>query len=226
MATEWPSLDDANDESLKMIQRVAATNTKTFLSLLEESYQWDDDVNNLDLDNLDAFRGKKEKKSKGEKKKRGVDFSSFEMHLAAHEGETVEIKTYPKLVVSCKFEVRNCEVHALKYCLTHHLVPAVDAPEIRHGDSKILSAQTAWVETPDKPLRTIKVPVDSLMCSNAGFVPMMEDAASSSSSGGSEASDDSNEELMALDSDQSSDDFNQDLEQLEKDLMASHKDLF
>ena len=25
---EWPSLDDATDESLKMIQRVAATNTK------------------------------------------------------------------------------------------------------------------------------------------------------------------------------------------------------
>ena len=106
MATkEWPSLDDATDESLKMIQRVAATNTKTFLSLLEESYPWDDDVNNLDLDNLDSVRGKKGNKSKGEKKKRGVDFSSFEMHLAAHEGVTVEVKTYPKLVVSCKLEI-------------------------------------------------------------------------------------------------------------------------
>ena len=159
-------------------------------------------------------RGRKRRKQRNEwrNKKEGSKhskLSSFDLD-ASYDGETIEVPCYAKLVVS------------------------FDAPIIAPpSNPKFLQVQTAWVETPSRPLRKIKITSESLEGKKQGYYlpPNMgddddiySDSSSSESSGdgrkngdaGGDGNESSGSEMMSLHSDASSDGFNNDAIDVEK----------
>ena len=208
-------LNHASDSTLRMIQRRAAINTKKFLDVLEESYgEWEKDSFAGSDDEDGGGKGSKKRGRKGKKRKdHALQRKAFDYDLATsgYVGETFEIQCFPKLVVS------------------------FDQLSIQPKKTKFLQVQTAWIETPDRPIRSFKINPDSLLGSDSGLISqeLMEEFLSSSSDdettdgeGGGAAKDGRNgdaesssgSDIMSLHSDASSDDFNEDQTHLAEEL--------
>eukprot|EP00944_MAST-04C_sp_MAST-4C-sp1_P016120 g16120.t1 len=221
------------DES---IRRRAAKSSVSFIELLEQSAGYDDDIESIassigrDQENVEGLeflqssgylerkkaRRRKRRKHRNQSrrnKKEGSKhskLSSFDLVDAEYDGETIEVPCYAKLVVS------------------------FDAPIIAPpSNPKFLQVQTAWVETPSRPLRKIMVTSESLEGKKQGYYlpPNMgddddiySDSSSSESSGdgrkngdaGGDGNESSGSEMMSLHSDASSDGFNNDAIDVEK----------
>ena len=216
------------DES---IRRRAAKSSVSFIELLEKSAGYDDDIDSIassigkeDQENMEGLeflessgylerkkarrRKRRKQRNQWRNKKEGSKhskLSSFDLD-ASYDGETIEVPCYAKLVVS------------------------FDAPEIAPpSNPKFLQVQTAWVETPSRPLRKIKVTSDSLQGKKTSYylpANMDDDDDIYSNSSSSESSRDgdadrdgnasSGSEMMSLHSDASSDGFNNDAIDVEK----------
>ena len=249
-----PKLPNVEQINTQQIQRRAAKTSVSFIELLEKQHGYDDDLDSLslassngsdymksknkDLDFLNSsgyLNEKKERRRKLRRKKKSSKnkkknkssskvhkMSSFDMPSIEYDGDTIEVPCYPKLVVS------------------------FDAPTIApNTNPNFLEVQTAWIETPDRSLRKIRVTTESLNGTGLGFTPsniVDDDIYSGSSS--SDSSDDeggdntkknknnndnsddesSNSDMMSLHSDVSSDDFNNDAMDVEKMLQLDRLD--
>ena len=126
-----------------------------------------------------------------------------------YSGESIEVPCFAKLVVS------------------------FDAPIIApKNNPKFLEIQTAWIETPDRPLRKIKVTSEALSYTPSNVIDNGIYSGSSSSDSSNESnekngdSDDesSGSDMMSLHSDVSSDDFINDALDVEKMLQLDKLD--
>eukprot|EP00943_MAST-04B_sp_MAST-4B-sp1_P008808 g8808.t1 len=211
--------------------RAAASRAVSFIEMLEQSHGYDDDLESLLSSNGDErniendkdlvflnssgyYKRKKDKRSRKKNKKRNKkklshQLSSFDMPDIEYSGESIEVPCFAKLVVS------------------------FDAPIIAPANNpNFLEIQTAWIETPDRPLRKIKVTSEALSYAPSNVIDTgiySGSSSSDSSNEDNEKNDDSDNgssgsDMMSLHSDVSSDDFNNDALDVEKLLQLDKLD--